>query len=149
MKRLHLIALASALGIFALGLIAGALAHRLYVANSVSASDDWRTRYVSEMHARLGLTPQQIDKLNDVLDDTRARVHQVHDRYKPDILKIKQDQMTEIRSLLTPRQQSEYQRMVAEQEQRAKEQDARNHLSENERAAERHKREQSHAAATK
>ena len=149
MKRQHVLALASALVIFGLGLVSGALAHRLYIANSVSASDDWRVRYVNEMHTRLGLTAQQVDKLNDVLDDTRAKVHQVHERYKPDILKIKQDQMAEIQSLLTPRQQGEYRQMVAEQEQRAKEQDARNRALDNERAAQRHKREQSPAAATK
>jgi hypothetical protein len=149
MKRPHILALASALVIFGLGLVAGALAHRLYIANSVNASDDWRVRYVNEMHTRLGLTPQQVDKLNDVLDDTRAKVHQVHERYKPDILKIKQDQVAEIQSLLTPRQQGEYRHMVAEQEQRAKEQDARNRTLENERAAQRHKREQSPGTATK
>jgi hypothetical protein len=149
MKRPHVLALASALVIFGLGLVAGALAHRLYIANSVNASDDWRVRYVNEMHTRLGLTPQQIDKLNDVLDDTRAKVHQVHERYKPDMLKIKQDQMAEIQSLLTPRQQGEYRQMAAEQEQRAKEQDARNRTLENERAAQRHKREQAPGAATK
>lgn len=148
MKRLHLLALASALVIFAMGLVAGVLAHRLYVANSVNASDDWRTRYVNEMHARLKLTPQQVDKLNDILDDTRVKVRSVRDRYKPEMLKIKQDQIEEIRTMLTSQQAAQYGRMVTEQEERAKEQDARNRALESERAAERHKREQGSSGAT-
>jgi hypothetical protein len=142
MKRLHVLALASALVIFALGLVAGVLAHRLYVANSVDASDDWRVRYVNEMHTRLKLTSQQVDKLNDVLDDTRMKVHALHRRYKPEMLKIKQDQMAEIQSMLSAQQAQQYKRMVAEQEQRAKEEDARNHATDSRRAAERHEREQ-------
>lgn len=142
MKRLHILALASGIVIFAMGLVAGALAHRLYVADSVNASEDWRVRYVNEMHARLKLTPQQVDKLNDVLDDTRHKVHLVHDRYRPEMLKIKQDQMAEIRAMLMPEQADQYQKMVSEQEQRAKQQDARNRVAEDQRAAERHKREQ-------
>jgi len=142
MKRLHVLALASALVIFALGLVAGVLAHRLYVANSVDASDDWRVRYVNEMHTRLKLTSQQVDKLNDVLDDTRMKVHALHRRYKPEMLKIKQDQMAEIQSMLSAQQAQQYKRMVAEQEQRAKEEDARNRATDSRRAAERHEREQ-------
>lgn len=142
MKRLHILALASALVIFAMGLVAGALAHRLYVADTVNASEAWRVHYVSEMHARLKLTPQQVDKLNDVLDDTRVKVHQVHDRYRPEMLKIKQDQIEQIRAMLSPEQANQYTNMVSEQEQRAKEQDARNRAVEDQRAAERHKREE-------
>ena len=57
-----------------MGAATGVLAHRLYVANTVSASEDWRVRYVNEMHSRLKLSNLQVDKLNDILDDTRIRV---------------------------------------------------------------------------
>jgi hypothetical protein len=149
MKRLHVLALASALVIFAMGLVAGVLAHRLYVANSVDASDDWRVRYVNEMHARLKLTPPQVDKLNDILDDTRVKVHELHLRYKPEMLKIKQDQMVNIQSMLSPQQAQQYKQMVAEKEARAKEEDARNRAIDDQRAAERHNREQKSQKPTK
>src|SRR4051794_33105406 len=108
MKRPQLIASALALIIFSLGTATGILAHRLYVGNTVNASEDWRVRYVNEMRTRLTLAPQQVDKLNDILDDTRAKVRSVKDRYKPEMLQIKEDQIGEIRSILTPEQTALY-----------------------------------------
>lgn len=141
MKRAQLIASALALVIFSMGAATGVLAHRLYVANTVNASEDWRVRWVNEMHSRLKLTNQQVDRLNDILDDTRIKVRSVKDQYKPEMLKIKEDQLAQIRSMLTPEQAASYTKIVAEQEKKAKEQDARDRQIEEQRAAERHKRE--------
>ncbi|MFZ0595179.1 MAG: hypothetical protein WAM39_32250 [Bryobacteraceae bacterium] len=141
MKRTQLIALALGIIIFSMGAATGVLAHRLYVANTVSASEDWRVRYVNEMHSRLKLTNVQVDKLNDILDDTRAKVRTVKDEYKPEMLKIKDDQVARIRSMLNPEQAAAYSRIVAEQEQKAKEQDARDRQIERQRASERQRRE--------
>jgi predicted ribosome quality control (RQC) complex YloA/Tae2 family protein len=145
MKRTQLIALALGIIIFSMGAATGVLAHRLYVANTVSASEDWRVRYVNEMHARLKLTNQQVDKLNDILDDTRAKVRAVKDEYKPEMLKIKDEQVARIRSILNPEQATAYVRIVAEQEQKAKEQDARDRRIEEQRALERQHRETNHS----
>lgn len=141
MKRPQIIVSVLALVIFAMGAATGALAHRLYVANTVNASEDWRVRYINEMRTRLNLTALQVDKLNDILDDTRVKVRAVRDSYKPEMLQIKQNQIAEVRSILDAAQSSEYAKMVAEQEARAKEQDARDRMREAERAAERHRRE--------
>lgn len=141
MKRPQVIAFSLALVIFAMGAAAGALAHRLYVANAVNASEDWRARYINEMHSRLKLSTEQVDKLNDILDDTRAKVRAVKDGYKPEMLQIKQNQIAEIRAMLNVGQAAEYTKMVVEQEAKAKEQDARDRRIEEQRALERHKRE--------
>ena len=124
-----------------MGAATGILAHRLYVANAVNASEDWRVRYINEMHTKLRLSTQQVDKLNDILDDTRLKVRTVKDRYKPEMFQIKEDQIGEIRSMLTPEQATIYSKVVAEQEAKAKEQDARDRQLEQQRAIERHKRE--------
>ncbi len=145
MKRTQLIALALGIIIFSMGAATGVLAHRLYVANTVSASEDWRVRYVNEMHSRLKLSNLQVDKLNDILDDTRAKVRAVKDEYKPEMLKIKDDQVARIRSILSPEQGAAYSRIVAEQEQKAKEQDARERQIEEQRALERQRREAGHS----
>jgi hypothetical protein len=149
MNRTKVIAAALGLLIFACGAATGLLAHRLYVANTVNASEDWRVRYVNEMHARLKLTPLQVDKLNDILDDTRTKVRSVKDRYKPELLDIKDQQIGQIQSILKPQQVDEYKKMVAEQEAKAKEQDARDRQIEEQRALERHRREAREAAGTK
>jgi hypothetical protein len=141
MKRTQLIAFVLGVVIFSIGAATGILAHRLYVANAVSASEDWRVRYVNEMHSRLKLTNHQVDELNDILDDTRAKVRGVKDQYKPQMLKIKDDQVARIRSMLTAEQASTYSGIVAEQEQKAKEQDARERQIEQQRALERRQRE--------
>jgi hypothetical protein len=57
------------------------------------------------------------------------------------MLKIKEDQVTRIRAMLTTGQASTYSRIVAEQEQKAKEQDARERQIEQQRALERRQRE--------
>jgi hypothetical protein len=141
MKRTQVIVLLVGVLIFGLGLASGVLAHRLYVANTVNASEDWRVRWVNEMHSRLNLSEGQVDKLNDILDDTRGKVRAVKDQYKPEMLKIKEEQLDQIRAMLSPKQNTEYSKVIAEQEQKAKEQDERDRQIEQQRAAERHKRE--------
>ena len=148
MKRAQLIAIVLGVLIFSMGAATGVLAHRLYVANTVNASEDWRVRWVNELHSRLKLTSEQVDKLNDVLDDTRVKVRSVRDQYKPEMLKIKDDQLARIQSILTPEQSSAYTKIVAEQEKKAKEQDARDRQIEQQRALERHSRETGHGVSS-
>jgi hypothetical protein len=107
----------------------------------VNASEDWRARYINEMHSRLKLNTLQVDKLNDILDDTRLKVRAVRDSYKPEMLQIKQNQVAEIRAILNADQAAEYGKMIEEQEAKAKEQDARDRQIAAERALERHRRE--------
>jgi hypothetical protein len=145
MKRPQIVVSVLAVVIFGIGAATGALAHRFYVANTVNASEDWRARYINEMHSRLRLSPLQLDKLNDILDDTRAKVRTVKDSYKPEMLQIKQNQVAEIRSMLNAEQASEYSKMIADQEARAKEQDQRDRQIEQQRAIERHRREEREA----
>jgi hypothetical protein len=149
MKRPQVIVSVLALVIFAMGAATGALAHRFYVANTVNASEDWRARYINEMHSRLNLTPSQVDKLNDILDDTRVKVRAVRDSYKPEMLQIKQNQTAQIRAMLTAEQSAEYSKRIAEQEAKAKEQDERDRQIAEQRALERHRREAREAQAGK
>jgi hypothetical protein len=149
MKRPQLIAFGLALIIFGMGAATGILAHRFYVANIVNASEDWRVKYVNEMHARLGLSTEQVDKLNDILDDTRIKVRTVKDHYKPELLRIKQDQIVQISAMLNPQQAAAYSKMVADQEAKAKQQDARDREVEQQRALERHRREMQASQPTK
>jgi hypothetical protein len=142
MRRPQLVVFFSAVLLFALGAAAGLLAHRLYDVNGISASEDWRARYVKEMHSRLKLDPQQLDALNDILDDTRTKVRAVKDRYRPELIRIKQEQIAKIKMMLRPQQSGEYDKVVAEHEQKAKAQDERDRQIEQQRAAERKQRSQ-------
>jgi hypothetical protein len=140
MRRQQIVVLLSAVLLFGLGVATGTLAHRLYAVSGVSASEDWRARYVKEMHSRLKLDAQQLDVLDDILDDSRAKVRAVKDKYRPEMVRIKQEQIAKIKRMLKPEQSGEYDKIVAEHEERAKTQDARDRQLEEQRTAERKQR---------
>ena len=98
------------------------------------------------MHSRLKLDPQQLDTLDDILDETRTKVHAVKDRYRPELIRIKQEQIAKIKMMLRPQQSGEYDKVVAEHEQKAKTQDERERQIEAQRAAERKQRSQAASA---
>lgn len=126
-----------ALLLFAFGTVAGALGHRYYTATAVSAktAEDFRHKYISEMQSKLKLSQRQVDQLQVILDDTKAKVKAVRDSYHPEMLKIKDAQLAKVKSILSPEQGRQYEAMVAAREQQSKEQDDR------ERQEEQHQRE--------
>jgi hypothetical protein len=119
------------------GAIFGALAMSLHHP-ALANAEDYRQRYINEMESRLKLTPAQVNQLQDILDDTKAKVKAVRDSYHPQMLKIKEEQVTRVKSILTPQQIPTYQQLVAEHERRAREQEERDHQADQRRAAERH-----------
>ncbi len=109
--------------IFVSGVAVGVFGQRLYSANVVTAtkaaprSDDWRKRYMDEMQTRLKLRPQQVTKLNMILDETRTLFHEVHERSKPELDTIRMQQIDKIKQMLDEGQRPEYDKMRAEREQ--------------------------------
>jgi Spy/CpxP family protein refolding chaperone len=114
-----------ALLLFGCGVVAGALGHRYYTATAVSAksADDFRHRYVAEMESRLKLTPAQVTQLEAILDDTKAKFRAVRESYRPAMLKIKEEQVARVKSILTPEQIPAYDQLIAERERRAHDQE--------------------------
>ncbi len=137
MKRNQLTAVLLAVLLFCCGAAVGALADHFYTVRSVSAktAEDFRQHYISETRSRCKLTPAQVTQLEAILDDTKAKVKAVRDLYHPRMLKIKQEQITRVKSILTPEQIPAYEQLVAEREQRARDQEERDRLREQKRAA--------------
>jgi hypothetical protein len=127
MKRNQWTAAVMAVLLFCCGAAVGALGHRYYTATEVNAkgAEDFRHRYVSEMHSKLNLTPSQVTQLETILDETKAKFKAVKDSYRPAMLEIKREQVSRVKSILTPQQIPIYDRLVAEREQRMKEQEER------------------------
>lgn len=126
MQRNQLAAAGFAAVLFAGGAVVGALGHRYYVATTVTTpADVARHRYIQEMQDRLKLTPAQVTQLEAIMHDTKAKTRAVRDSYKPQMLKIKQDHIDRVKAILTPQQIPAYEKLVAEREQRAREQDER------------------------
>jgi hypothetical protein len=111
--------------IFLSGVAVGGFGHRLYTVSTVSAtttrkSDEWRKRYITEMRTRLNLRSEQVGTLNGILDETRVRFRETHEKIKPEMDAIKQQQVDKIRGMLDESQRAEYERMRQEREAREK-----------------------------
>lgn len=132
MKRNQWTAALFAVLLFAAGIVVGALGHRYYAATVVNAktAETFRQHYVSEMQSKLKLTPAQISQLETILDDTKAQYKGVRDSYRPAVLKIKQEQISRVKAMLTPQQAPIYEQMVADHERRAREQEQRDRQDE-------------------
>jgi len=123
MKRSHLTIAVYMLLVFASGMFVGAFGHlytvkagRLEPAAASRKSEEWRRRYVQELRSRLALEPAQVDKLNQVLDQTRDRYKAVKDKYRPEMKIIHDDQVSSVRAMLNPSQQAQYDQYRAEKQ---------------------------------
>lgn len=103
----------------------GAMAHRLYSTSSVSAvtkpaPDEWRKKFTEKMRTQVGLSDDQIIKLNTTLDESKALFDQVRQKYHPEMSAIYDAQVTKIKAMLTPDQLTEYEKILREQKDRSK-----------------------------
>jgi hypothetical protein len=138
MKRNQWAALALAVLLFFGGAAIGALAEHYYTGTVVSGrngAEDFRRHYISEMRSRVKLTPAQVGQLEEILDETKAKVKAVRDASHPAMLKIREEQIARVKAILTPAQIPAYDQLVAEHEQRAKEQEERDRRDEQKHAA--------------
>ena len=130
MKRSHINVILSLLAVFGSGIAVGAFAYHSYTTKTVSARVDgpvkrdpqeWRRQYLEEISSRLQLDPTQLGHLNGILDETRARFKGLKERHKKEIDDVKAAQTEQIRSILTPAQEPEYDKFREERERRMKE----------------------------
>jgi len=114
--------------VFLSGAVVGAFAHRLYVVNTVvnAKPDEYRRKLVDEMRSRLSLSDAQVAQLTPIFDATKARYHEVKNRWdaqakeaaKPELKAITQDQVAQIKAILSAGQRAEYDKFLAERARR-------------------------------
>lgn len=127
-RRNQWTALLLALSLFGCGVAAGVLGHRYYsetVMASKATAADFRQQYLSEMKSKLHLSSPQVDQLQSILDETKAKAKAVRDHYHPEMVKIKEEQISRVKSILTPQQVPAYEQLVAERERRGRVQEDR------------------------
>ncbi len=130
MKRNKLAAALLSVVLFLCGIAVGALGQRFYDSRAVIAgptAENFRRHYLGEMRSRLKLTPAQEQQLEAILDDTKAKYKSVRDQFHPQMLAIKNEQISRVKAILTPQQIPEYDRIVAEHERRARDMEAHDH----------------------
>ncbi len=132
MKRAGLSAGLYLLLVFLSGVVVGGFSLRLYMMNTVLAGvnpskpDEYRKQYLKEMSSRLSLSDKQLSQLTAILDNTRARYHEVKARWdrqakdaaRPELKAIQADQVQQVKAILTDKQKPEYEKLVAEREKR-------------------------------
>ena len=113
--------------VFASGAVLGVFGDRLYTVSTVTKAknaklspEEFRRGYLGFMQKRLTLTDPQVTKLGLILDETRARMNEVHDRTIPEQQEIQKSQSAKIRALLSPEQQAEYDVVIKERRERMK-----------------------------
>lgn len=121
--------------VFLSGAVVGVFGYRLYTARSVSASvngpampkpADYRKKYVDEMTSRLQLSHDQVQQLGAILDETRTRYHEEHDRSKQQLAQIHNDQVQKIHDILKPEQVPVYDKFRTDREKERENRDKAN-----------------------
>ena len=83
---------------------------------------DFRERYLGKLQKELSLSPEQLDQVKSILDQTGQRFHelreQFHDKMEPEFEAVRQMQRQRIMAVLTPEQQPKYQQILEEQRRR-------------------------------
>jgi hypothetical protein len=130
MTRRNLPIAAYLLLLFISGAVVGALGYRTYnppIARSGGRSRlppaEWRRQYIEEMKTRLSLSEDQLQKLGAILDETSARFQAAREQDNQVIRQIREDHFTHVRTILRPEQATEYEKLHAEREERAKRQE--------------------------
>jgi hypothetical protein len=114
----------SLLLVFLSGTALGALGFRWYTVNAAAVDRgsgsgqrgprdpaEIRKHIVAEMTDAVKLTPEQVSKFGDILDNTRARFEEVHHEMNAKGHAIWQDQVDQVNAILTPDQRPLYQQL--------------------------------------
>jgi hypothetical protein len=111
--------------VFVSGGVVGALGYRMYSPPSARSEqrlspEAWRRQYLDELQTRVNLTPDQVKKVNSIMDDTDAVFHQAHDKHHQEFDKIKEDQRAKLRAILTPEQLPKFEQFRIDRDARVK-----------------------------
>jgi hypothetical protein len=110
--------------VFLSGALVGALAHRFYTVQTVKARpappspEQMRRQYVEDLRTRLKLSDVQRGQLEEILEATGRRFHELRKKWGPETRAIQEEQTEKIRGILDEAQRAEYEKMRQEREQR-------------------------------
>lgn len=121
MPRSRFIPLTYLVLVFGSGSLVGAVAHRLYMATTVTASAtpartpaQQRQQFLEKLRARVGVNDEQVARINGILDDAKRKYTELDVQTKPLRDKIDEDRVAGILATLTPEQQKSYKLWRAE-----------------------------------
>jgi hypothetical protein len=134
-KRSQLGIVLSLFAVFGSGIVVGAFGYHSYTTKTVSATgqppvkrdtpEEWRRKYVNELHTRLNLDDSQLGRLNAILDETRERFRVLKEQQKQETDQVRASHSEKIREMLRSEQLPEYQKFRDERDQKIREQAAK------------------------
>jgi Spy/CpxP family protein refolding chaperone len=86
------------------------------VTKTTPKPEELRKKRLAEMQSRMKLSDEQFAKINSIYDETRAKFHEVRERYRPELDSLESAQRDKVRAVLTPEQRDEYEKMLKERE---------------------------------
>jgi hypothetical protein len=124
MMKSRFSALLSLLLVFLSGVLVGGFAYRLYNVSVVAAPtngkrpdpEEVRKHIVADMRERLKLDSQQVSQLQQILDQTKEKFDQLHDRMNAEGRTIHDSQVARIKAILRADQLPLYDQWEAERE---------------------------------
>jgi Spy/CpxP family protein refolding chaperone len=119
--------------VFVCGGVLGFFANRLYTATTVNANakngknpptpEEFRKWLIGQYQTRLKLTDDQVQKVNLILDESQAQVNAIHGQMDPQLDAVRQNQITRMKLMLSPEQQTKYDQWREERQRERQKQD--------------------------
>jgi hypothetical protein len=111
--------------VFISGAVVGALGYRTYKPPTASSNgrvspEQWRRQYLQEIETRANLTPEQVNKVDAILEETSTRFHEARDKHNAIVKQIGEEQRAKVRELLTPDQLPKAEQFWQDRDQRNK-----------------------------
>jgi Spy/CpxP family protein refolding chaperone len=111
--------------VFASGAALGVFGNRYYTATTAAPAplkgkgqgkrfnpEEFRQRYLAGMQKQLSLTDAQVKKLDDIMDETRVMMDDMHKRHRPEQEEIQRSQNEKIRAVFDAMQREKYDDML-------------------------------------
>ena len=137
MPKSKLSAFLTLLLVFSSGAVLGAVAHRLYMVNTVMSGlgnpqkrptpEEFRKHQLDEMREKVKLDDAQIATFNQILDQTKAAFDQTHKQYNAANRAIWDEQRNRVRATLRPDQVPLFDQLMAEHDAARKQREQRDH----------------------
>ena len=111
--------------VFISGAVVGALGYRTYrpptaSSNSPTTPEAARRQYLDEMKTRANLSEDQLQQVNTIMDETRARFHDARNKHNDIVKQIGEQQRAKVRAILTSEQLPKIEQLWQERDLRAK-----------------------------
>ena len=111
--------------VFLSGALVGGLSYRLYSVNTVAAitggatktsPEEFRKRYIEAIRAKVNLDPQQIERVNQIMDDARTQFDQVRAKSRTEMQAIEAQRIEKMNGILRDDQKPAYAAFRAERD---------------------------------